>query len=222
MKSSLHRRPSASAGFTLVELMVVSTLFVLVSAALFTTFLGGSRMLRRCYAEAELSLRTRELRDKLLFRAEPTDPANRVVWGGLLSSTNAVHFGTTGANVHLSGFVASAGGTGISGSRDKTVPLGFSNAGSRNCSLHDANSVDVLQHWPTKWLDPGRLDFFAGSPAVARIVEHPSEHQGRLFYIHVTARKNVGGITVAEHNERIVVPAFGQMQTTRSDGGGGL
>ena len=58
-------------GFTLVETMVASAIAVLVFAAIAATFIFCQRMFRITMAEAEISLKMRDIRDKLLFRAGP-------------------------------------------------------------------------------------------------------------------------------------------------------
>lgn len=58
-------------GFTLVEVMVASAIAVLVFATVTATFLFCQRMFRVTMAEAEISLKMRDIRDKLLFRAGP-------------------------------------------------------------------------------------------------------------------------------------------------------
>ena len=58
-------------GFSLVETMVAATIAALVFAAIAATFIFCQRMFRVTMAEAEISLKMRDIRDKLLFRAGP-------------------------------------------------------------------------------------------------------------------------------------------------------
>ena len=58
-------------GFTLVETMVASSIAVIAFAAIAATFIFCQRMFRITMAEAEISLKMRDVRDKLLFRAGP-------------------------------------------------------------------------------------------------------------------------------------------------------
>ena len=58
-------------GFTLVETMVASSIAAIAFAAIAATFIFCQRMFRITMAEAEISLKMREIRDKLLFRAGP-------------------------------------------------------------------------------------------------------------------------------------------------------
>ena len=54
-------------GFTLVELMITTFIIVLVMGGLGTFFLGAHRLVKGAYAEAELSMQLRMLREKLRF-----------------------------------------------------------------------------------------------------------------------------------------------------------
>ena len=58
-------------GFTMVETMVSTAIAMLIFVALAATFIFCQRMFRITMAEAEISLKMREIRDKLLFRAGP-------------------------------------------------------------------------------------------------------------------------------------------------------
>ena len=62
---------SDSSGFTLIEMMVSSSIALIVMFALVGTFVFCQRMFRIAMAEAESTLAFRDIRDKLLFRAGP-------------------------------------------------------------------------------------------------------------------------------------------------------
>ncbi len=66
--------------------MVTTFIIVLVMGGLGTFFLGTHRLVKGAYAEAELSMQLRLLREKLLFHVAP--PHNGKVWAGLLSGAN--------------------------------------------------------------------------------------------------------------------------------------
>ena len=73
------------AGFTLLEVMFATAIFSIVAASLVTFFIGVQRLSRRATATAELSVAMRELREKLLFHAQPPDDES--VRSGLLSGS---------------------------------------------------------------------------------------------------------------------------------------
>ena len=74
------------AGFTLLEVMFATAIFSIVAASVATFFIGVQRLSRRAMATAELSTAMREMREKLLFHAQPA--GDGVVWSGLLSGVS--------------------------------------------------------------------------------------------------------------------------------------
>lgn len=201
-------------GFTLVELLLTTTIFTFVAVSLFSAYVGGSRLLRQSFAEAELSVRTRELRDKLLFHAAPAHDS--VVWAGLLSGTNT-HAAVEGNGTRIRlNCTALKGASRPEGTANQSIQLVFRNANTTSCSLFSEDRID--ENWPTRWLHPANLDFFAGNPNPAAILVADTLDNGR-FYINVTARSSSGGIPCV-HNERIVVPVFGRTQRTEVNAGG--
>lgn len=69
--------------FTLIELMLASGIMVIVIGGVGTFMLAAYRMVSRCYAEAQLSLQMRMMRERVLFHA--AQPHNNTVWSGVLS-----------------------------------------------------------------------------------------------------------------------------------------
>lgn len=217
-------RTSRSRGFTLVELMITVVVAAIVMTAVASSFIGGIRMLGQVYVESELSVRTRELREKLLFHAAPSHDG--VVYAGLLSGTNAnqviegncekiLMYATVLRTGATNGQVTAAN------MANQRTELVFRDSNSKRCSFFNEERYD--QNAAFRWLRPGNLDFFAGRPSTgssAGIITLDGQDPGR-FYINVTARKTVAGFTVG-HNERIVVPVFGKVQKSEVNGTGGL
>ena len=205
-------------GFTLVEMMVVVTIFSVVTAALASSFIGGVRLLRATFATAEMSLRVRDLRERLLFYAAP--PHDNTVWAGLLSGTNATDVlegNATKILMHCPALKNANGAT-----ANQTIQLTFRDYGTRKCRFFSEDRYDA--RWPQRWLNPGGMNLFAESgstvPLVwARKANNAEDHT--RFYIHLTGRMDIAGLPI-EHRERIVVPVFKQQQETRLDGTGGL
>lgn len=209
---------ASSRGFTLVELLIATTILAIVATGICSATIGSSRLLRIAFAEAELSVRTRELRDKLLFHAAP--PHDNTVWAGLLSGTNAgqVVEGNATKIRQLCTALQYKNNQYSGGARAQTIELVFRDAGLESCSLFSEDRIDANSEF--RWLRPGNLNFFAGSPTPSGIVRIDTTDPGR-FYVNVSARKTVAGLSV-EHAERIVVPVFGRTQQTENDGTGGL
>ena len=63
--------PRSRAGFTLVEMMVASSMGAFIMAAIAAALIFCQRMYRLTMVEAESALALREMRDRLLFHAGP-------------------------------------------------------------------------------------------------------------------------------------------------------
>ena len=205
-------------GFTLVEVMLVVTIFSIVAAALASSFIGGVRLLKVTLATTEMSLQARMLRERLLFKAAPSH--HDTIWAGLLSGTNrtdVLEGNATKILMHCPA-LKNANGT----TADQTIQLVFKDYGTKTCSFFSEDRYD--ERWSHRWLNPGGVNLLADTVGTAPLVwarkADNSEDHSR-FYIRLTGRTEVAGFPI-EHNERIVVPVFGRQQETRLDGKGGL
>lgn len=211
-------RGASRRGFTLVELMVTSAISAVILGAVVSSFVGGIRLLKATFATAEMSLRSRDLRDRLLFHAE--QPHNDTAYGGLLASTNLVDR-VTGKDkpvLDLSENKIQLGGVGLSGNNENLSAKAelFELRIQGNGFAYYNASLDK------RWLNPGGLNLFADSRNTPPLTwAQTFDGEKSRFYIHLTGRLDVSGLSV-EHNERIVVPVFGKKQETCSDGKGGL
>lgn len=211
-------RGASRGGFTLVELMLTVAIFTLVVAAVGSAFIGGVRLLKATFATAEMSIRARDLRDRLLFHAAP--PHHDTVWAGLLSGTNSndvLEGNATKILMHCTAFKPTD-----NSAAPQTIQLVFKDFGTKKCSFFSEDRYD--ERWPIRWLNPSGLNLLADSrntPPLtwARKADNTEDHS--RFYIHLSGRTDVAGLSV-EHNERIVVPVFGRQQETHPDGKGGL
>lgn len=205
-------------GFTLVELMVTSAIAAVIMAAVGSSFVGGIRLMKATFATAEMSLRSRDLRDRLLFHASPIHDGT--AWAGLLSGTNGndvLEGNGTKILMYCPALKTSGNAT-----ANQTIQLVFRDYGSEKCRFFSEDRYD--ERWPHRWLNPGGLNLLADSQntpplAWARKADDTEDHS--RFYIHLSGRTDVAGLSV-EHDERIVVPVFGRQQETRQDGKGGL
>ena len=211
-------RGTSRCGLTLVELMLAMVICSIVTASLYSFFVGGLRLLKATFATAEMSLQARTLRDRLLFHAAPQ--YGGTVWAGLLSGTNSADVLEGNATKILMHCPALKNANGTMA--NQTIQLSFKDYGAKECSFFSEDRVD--ERWSPRWLNPGGLNLMADSadtpPLVwARKADNTEDHS--RFYIRLTGRTEVAGLPV-EHNERIVVPVFGRQQETRMDGKGGL
>ena len=221
-------RGRSRCGFTLVELMLAMTVFVIIAAALASSFLGGIRLLKATFATAEMSLQARELRDRLLFHVTP--PHDGMVWTGLLAGTNRVSATNPQnredvLNVHANPPVIQMGGTAmrIDGQTvetvNQTMEVTFQDYGKEERRFFNRDRVDE------RWLNPGGMNLMAEASDTAPVLswaknKDNAEDRTR-FYIRLAGRMDVAGLPI-RHDERIVVPVFGCQQETRPDGKGGL
>ena len=203
-------------GFTLVELMLTSAISAVILGAVASSFIGGIRLMKMTFATAEMSLRSRDLRDRLLFHAAPTH--DDTVWAGLLSGTNqndVLEGNATKTNMHCAALKTSGNTT-----ANQTIQLIFKDFGTEKCRFFSEDRYD--ERWPHRWLHPGGLNLLADSSKTAPLAWAQTYDGAKSrFYIYLTGRIDVSGLLV-EHNERIVVPVFGKQQDTWPGGTGGL
>lgn len=186
-------------GFTLVELMFSSTIFVLVLGGVFSLFLGVQRLSRTAFAEAELSVRMRELREKLLFHVAP--PHDGKVWSGILSGSSSGPVVEGGVKVRMDTCwgLETASVTPVA----QTVELVRRTEGARRWFGNDGDRHD--EQWPVKWLCPGG---YSNLPAEG-FVDDKQLDAGVFF---VTLEMSANGVT---RSERVSVPVFGVRQTKK-------
>lgn len=213
---ALQTRP----GFTLVELMVAAFVFGLVVTCTWGAFSGATRLLRTTMARQEMSLRARELRDKLLFHATPD--YGRTRWSGLLSATNGGQI-VQGNGSKLVLFCPSlredADGafSGIGSAQTLQLLIRDDNTPKRSLFSEDRHD----ERWKFRWLHPGNLNLFAANTARNPVFDDRHLANTNRLYVNFTGRVKVGGQFV-EHNERVVVPLHGKIQPTAANRGGGL
>lgn len=191
-------------GFTLVEAMISLGLLLVVLGGLGTFVLGAHSLSKGAYAEAELSLHLRLLRERLLFQVAPPHDGKR--WSGLLSGESIPGAADAAAVRLTSRGVVLADGTSCA----QTIALEpqTESAEDGESSRWLANTGDPVDaQWrrpylrplpaylPEDWLDDSSL----------------ADHH--LFFITLDATLN--GYS---RSERLAVPMFGKEQTGGSGG----
>ena len=207
-------------GFTLVELMIATFVFGLVVTCTWGSFSGATRLLRTTMARQEMSLRARELRDKLLFHATPD--YNRTRWSGLLSATNGgqiVQGNGTKLVLFCPALKESTDGSFSGNGSVQTLQLLLRDDNSEKRSLFSEDRHD--ERWKFRWLHPGNLNLFAANSARNPVFDDRHLANTNRLYVNFTGRVKVGA-QVVEHNERVVVPLYGKTQPTATNKGGGL
>ena len=193
-------------GFTLVEMMFTFAIFSLVVGGLMTSVVAIHKTSLDAFATAELSVRTRELRDKLLFHAAP--PHGGCVWAGIRSG----HAGDgqqviQGAKIRMLTFGAR---TDTGNSVEQTIELVPSVNGESRRFVNDGDRID--ERWTFKWLDPGRIGFLPDADADVDAVESvPMGKDAEAFAVNLSAAvRPYARADEIVHAERIVVPVFGR------------
>lgn len=224
MVSRVHRQ-----GFTVVEVMFSMMIATLVFGGLVSFFVVSNRLVRNAFAEAELSIRTRELREKLLFHVLP--PSGGTVWPGLLSASPSRSDGNIvegGAKI-----LAKVYGTGIADGKHywgsaaiDAVGIASDTTSRHNVQLvvrsktADGETLKWLgndddrsaEHGQTGWLRSAPFGYLGdGWADDDKVLSH------RLFFINISASMNGHS-----SNERIVVPVFGSVQVKNQSSSGSV
>jgi len=194
-------------GFTLMELMMATFITILVMGGLCTFFLGAHRLVQGAYAESELSIQLRFLREKLLFHVAP--PHNGKIWAGLLSGSSIGN-----SSVVESSFKVRMAANGIDLSSgvpcSQTIELipntGTSSDGSTaRWFKNDGDRVD--DQWQRPYLRPvsGYLPntWLTDSEVAAR----------NIFFVTLDIAMNG-----YRRGERLVIPVFGKVQEPGTGG----
>ncbi len=200
-------RVGRRSGFTLVEMMTATFITALVMGGLGTFFLGAHRLVKGAYAEAELSVQLRMLREKLLFHVAP--PHDGKVWGGLLSGGSIAN-----APVVENSFKIRMASNGIQladgAPCDQTIELvahtGSASDGSvARWFVNDGDRVD--DQWSRPYLRP-----VPGYLPAAWLADSKLTSQNIFF---ITLDTTMNGY---HRRERIAVPVFGKVQAIGEGG----
>ena len=192
------------AGFTLLEVMFATAIFSIVAASVATFFIGVQRLSRRAMATAELSTAMREMREKLLFHAQPA--GDGVVWSGLLSGVSR---GSSPIEAGIKVLVDAPVFTLDGGA----VSLGEIQLLNDSGRFKNDGTTDP---WRTLWFRFGGSVEGGASSGLAYLGDDVFEGGVAslgLYFLNLSA--SMGGV---EHGERIAVPVFGvgQVKNTTS------
>ena len=188
------------AGFTLLEVMFATAIFSIVAASLATFFIGVQRLSRRAMATAELSVTMRELREKLLFHAQPAGDGvvrSGLLSGGLRPQANSPFEG--GIKVFVDAPVFTVDGAAVS--------LGVIRLLKESGRFLNEVAADP---WRTLWFRFGGSVEGGASSGLCylgdEVFDERVDSQGRTRIYFLGLGASIGGV---EHGERIAVPVFG-------------
>ena len=202
-------REKGRGGFTLLEMLFASAIFVIVVSQLAGVFIGAQRLLKRAFTEAELSLVSRQMRERLLFKARP-DSGDKCCAGLLSAADQTVGWSSLQATIPC---VDASTGLDESSAQSQFA------IGSQWNSSRGDNDLMVWDQFNTaakKWLFPSQMscgwtwsdwcdtggvcDGFADREKYAAT-------KGQYYYLTIYYKAN--GV---ERKERVVVPVFGKVQ----------
>lgn len=194
---------TSRAGFTLVEVLVAAGILTIVVAQVAGVVIPCVRLFHGVIAQCELPLRTRELREKLLFHMRPPEATKG--YGGLLS-VRSIHTDTVAVNM-VDEYVP--------------IPLTLKREGTQSHRLFSWQDEkgwflmnDHLPHVAPYmyWLRTGGM-YQGGSQNWEDVVERRNlDTQNRLYVnLHVTAG-SLAGLDLGTRAERVIVPLFGREQ----------
>jgi len=194
------RTPTTRSGLTLVEVLMASAISTLVALAVASGASACYQFYESMMADTELSLRGRELRDKLLFHE--VAPNNGIVHTGVLSGTNV-----TVSTTAISMTCETIGTAGTRGKRALRLKL---DGTGKSRKLKE----DALQTSPN-WLAPSEM--WVNTNWVDLVNSTDIATKNRLFIrlpLSISVRRPLGGTAVLSRTERISVPLFGKVQKT--------
>ena len=204
------------AGFTLLEVMFATAIFSIVAASLVTFFLGVQRLSWRATATAELSVAMRELREKLLFHAQPV--INGVMRSGLLSGYPS-DYPNNKSPIESGIKVLVDAPFCIKATEDKWTV--FDNNGDVQFSqiqlFNDSGRFmnnGATDPWRTLWFRFGGSVEGGAESGLCYLGDDVFEYDvvsNGIYFINLCASMNNHGLEVV-HGERIAVPVFGVKQ----------
>ncbi len=200
MKSAtVHKR-----GFTLVEVMVTVTIFTLVIAQVSGVFVSIVRMINMTMANTEMSLRARQLRDRVLFQSAPSH--DNKWFSGL---KNCV--GLTVDSASINGSVVALNRNGQGEADTAALRLRMETSGDVSYLYNDSDRTNE------KWFCPGEFTFVDGTRWYDVVDTGDLETKNRL-YLSLTLKSSHMGMDAVTRTERIVMPVAGKYHLMESNG----
>ena len=204
--------------FTFVETMVATAIAGIVMVAIGSAFVATYRMFRESMAQIELSLATRQLREKLLFRAAP--PIDGVTYAGLLSgsSETSVLEGGASPNIQMS---CTGVGTSLANQPSQSMRIMMWGTPPERYLLNERipNKDAYID-----WLRPGKLSL--ADTSISDVVGYESVDNtlAGIYCLHLNINmkanvKDSNGNDIIRR-EHIAIPVFGRTQPVPNPGGG--
>ena len=211
-------------GFTLTELMIVTGLSTTILTGLIAVFIGSSRHIRGILLEADMAMRARDLRERLLFQAAApeTSKSGTARYGGLLSSRPDGYGGTAQLKKSGTTWVVNV---------PKTTSHGTSSAptfeiANLSLAINDEGLYDTT-HQSSNWLRPANFPLGWTS---SELTDKDHKGVGFIDELQFNASKDTQGNKHANYRltlryslgdrtrvERIHIPVSGVQQRSYED-----
>ncbi len=204
-----------SSGFTLIEMLIACTIFIIVAAQIVVVFTGINRTVQTTMAEMEFALAARQLRERLLFKATP-DEEDRYYAGLLSASDVTVDYSAITAKLPYVDSTGNADTDSNNITDGRTAKLGIGSKWNSTRQQNDMMIEDKYNNYAKLWLFTSGISFgydynqwndsnhegtgFADREAFA-------ESDGKNYYLNL--RYEANGVV---HRERIAIPIFGKEQ----------
>lgn len=197
-------------GYTLLELLVAISIFSLVAAAIGTSAVACLKLCRTAVVEAELSLRARELREKLLFHVRL--PTSTAAYDGLLSAPSTSRVDTVAFTYE-----------------GEHLPITSIGSGNRARQSHrllltgaDDQTYIIDDHAPhntanERWLRPGGFyldgEAYTAEQFITTERETSRNALSRAQVYLVLSAKAEDGTVLGRREEAMIVPFLNATQT---------
>lgn len=196
-------------GFTLVEAMIASSIFVLIVAGSLTMITGLTRLIGQGYQTAELSIRMREIREKLLFH--PMPPHDGKFYPGVLTGSPVSSLPIEGGiKIYVEtpvtkndGSIVKSGNGSIVYSKLQLVK----SSQQANGGYSFRNDSESQEYYRTRWFSLGPVGYLGSDPLDDSLLSTDSRLTKNLYFVNLEA--SLGGVS---RKERVAVPVFGYEQ----------
>ena len=190
-------------GFTLLEMLIAVGLVSILATSFMTTTVSCVKMFHGTMAQCELSVRGRELRDKLLFHIRKAE--NGKTYAGLLSGQN-VSVDTVAINMEVETIPSL-----LTLKRNDTQNHRLIVSGQNNATyVMDDRAPHDNAH--ERYLHVGGL-----SSGTTFSNDSAFRERNRLSLTCTVSAGTLAGFDLGSRTERLIVPLFGKAQTDTDD-----
>ena len=193
-------------GFTLLEMLIAVGLVSILATSFMTTTVSCVKMFHGTMAQCELSVRGRELRDKLLFHIRKAE--NGKTYAGLLSGQN-VSVDTVAINMEVETIPSS-----LTLERNDTQNHRLGLILSKQYLTDDGAPHDEAH---LRYLRVGGLSLDKNVDWSEMVDRDDLNVNNRFSLTCTVSAGTLAGFDLGSRTERLIVPLFGKAQTDTDD-----